>query len=432
MLDKIKNILSQIKEIDDWSIIEKKVESSELFFIKKELDMNRGKKVHHFKVTVYKDFNQDGKKYKGSSTINIHPTMNESEIKTALEKAAFAAKFVKNEFYSLVEPSEEKPINVESKFENGQFSDWLPKLTDAIYKEDVHDNGAINSAELFLNKIYTRNVNSKGLDVNYTKYKGELEFITNWKEQSEEIELYKDIKFADFAPEMISEKVKEMLLFSKQKAIAKPTPSLNKIPVILTGEPIQEFLNYYYIQSNGRYVYEGISTLKLNENVQGDSVEGDLISLRLDPNLKNSTESAPYDKFGTLLKPVSIIKKGILNKYWADNRYAQYIGINPTGEINNIVFEGGSKSVKDFKQKPYLELIAFSDFQMNPLTGDFGGEIRLGFYFNGKETIPVTGGSISGNINEVKQKMYLSKEIQENNNFVGPKSIQLFNVTIAS
>ena len=82
------------------------------------------------------------------------------------------------------------------------------------------------------------------------------------------------------------------------------------------------------------------------------------------------------------------------------------------------------------KSEAYLELAAFSHFQMNPMTGNFAGEIRLGWYYDGKTRIPVTGGSISGNIREVQENMYLSKELQQDNNFIGPKTIQLYNVTV--
>jgi len=68
---------------------------------------------------------------------------------------------------------------------------------------------------------------------------------------------------------------------------------------------------------------------------------------------------------------------------------------------------------------------------MDGLTGNFGGEIRLGWYFDGSNTIPVTGGSISGNIKDLQKEMYLSKELQKDNNFVGPKIVKLLNVSVA-
>jgi PmbA protein len=139
------------KDIDGWKIVEKKVMANELFFIKKDLDMNRVKDVHHFTVTVYKNFEEDGEKFKGSSDTQIHSTMNEAEIRSAIEGAAFAAKFVKNKYYPLARPVDRVQPQLKSNFSELPFSEWMPRITDGIFKADVYDKGWINSAELFLN-----------------------------------------------------------------------------------------------------------------------------------------------------------------------------------------------------------------------------------------------------------------------------------------
>lgn len=432
MMKRIINILSNLNNINGWKTTETIIESSELFFIKKDLDMNRSKKVQHFEVIVYKDFEENGKKYRGSSSAKIHPSMKDEEIKKAIQDAAFSASFVKNEYYPLVKPMKIQQPNIESNFSSKDISEWLPKLTEAIFKKDNYKNGSINSVEIFLNKIHTRIINSEGVDVNFNKYKGEIEFIVNWKENnSEEVELYKHISFSDFNQKMIEEKIEEMLLMATEKALAQPTPSLKKHTILLSGAPVKEFFKYYYVQSNSQYVYEKISNAKLQEKVQGNEVRGDLINIKLDPFIDNSTESIPYDKDGFPLKKVTLYENGILVNYSGDIRHSYYLGVEPTGLIKNMIIEGGSKSVEELKKDPYLEIVAFSDFQMDPLTGNFGGEIRLGWYYDGNTTIPVTGGSISGNINEVHDNMYLSKEIQKDNNFIGPKTIQLFDVNVS-
>lgn len=431
MIKTIKEVLSNIKGIDGWKINEEKGESSELFFVKQELDMNRGKKVHKYKVTVYKNFEIGDDKFTGSSTINISPNMDVNEIKEDIEEAVFAASFVKNQYYPLVKPSDIDQPKMRSKFFEAPISKWLPDLTEAIFKSDNKDRGNINSAELFLNKKWNRIINSEGLDISYDSYSGNLELITNWTEEGEEIELYRDISFSDYSPDMIIEEVENMLNMSKEKALATPTPSLKNQNIILTGDPVKEFFGYYYIHANAQSVYEKISTLKLNENIQGEDIKGDLVTITLDPFMKNSSSSRPYDNDGFSLKEVPIFKNGILENYWGDQRHSSYLGIEPTGRIENFIVDGGSKSVDELKSDTYLELLAFSDFQMNPLTGDFAGEIRLGRYYDGSKVVPVTGGSISGNIKEVHKNMYLSKELQQDNNYIGPKSIQLFNINVS-
>lgn len=432
MIEKIINILTNMNGIDGWKINEKKIESKELFFIKKELDMNRAKDVQRINVTVYKDFEEDGKKYRGSSTIKIHPTMKEEEIKNSISTALYAASFVKNEHYHLVKPKVEIQPALENKFSKDSMSNWMPKLTEEIFRTDKYENGWLNSAELFLDKIKVRIINSEGVDVSYETYRGEFEFITNWKEPAgEEVELYKDILFSDYNEGVIAESVDEMFKICRDKAIAKPTPVLKDIPVILSGEPVKVFFDYYYVQASAKSVYEHTSIGKIGESIKGGDVKGDKVSISLDPYLDNSTASAPYDEDGFRLSKVSLYEDSILKRYWGNTRFSQYLGIEPTGNIRNIVVNGGSKSVEEFKKEPYLELKVFSDFQMDPLTGDFAGEIRLGWYNDGEKIIPVTGGSISGNINEAHKEMYLSKELQKINNFSGPKSIKLLNVSIA-
>lgn len=431
MIDEIKKILSENKEVSAWKISYSAVESEELFFIKKSLDMNRGKKVSHLLLTVYNDFQEEDIKYRGSSTIEIHPTMKYDEIENKINKAVFAAGFVKNKYYPLVEPGKEKYMSKKYKFDEKPLEAWIPELTDSIYKADKYDKGHLNSAELFLSKCSKRILNSNGVDVEFNSYKGEMEFVVNWKEESEEIELYKNLSFSDYDPELITEKVDEMLRISRDKAIAKNTPALKKSTVLLTGKPVCEFFKYYYSQANAQAIYNKTSVLKIGENVQGEDVKGDTINITLDPEAENSIFSAPYDNDGYRLSKFSLYKDGILQGYWGDIKNSYYLGVNPTGIIQNMCVKGGARSIDSFKTEPYLEVIAFSDFQMDNVTGDFGGEIRLGWYFDGKTTTPVSGGSISGNVREVHNNMHLSKEIQKEGEFEVPKTIQLFNVTVA-
>ncbi|ERI94132.1 modulator of DNA gyrase family protein [Clostridiales bacterium oral taxon 876 str. F0540] len=431
MIDKIRQILSTIKDISGYKIVETKIESGELFFVRKGLDMNRGKSVHYFSVTVYKDFEEDNTKYRGSSTTTIHPTMHDDEIFSSLNDGAFAAGFIKNEYYPLVKPYKLAPLEISTNLYGDTIENWLPKITAAVYKADTLENGWINSTEVFLNKVFTRIINSEGVDVSFENYKGEVEFITDWKENGEDIELYKRFDFSEFNYEEITEIVKEQLKISRDKAIAKPTPALGKYTVLLTGGPAEEMFSFYSSQSSAQDKYNHTSNAELNKNIQGDEVNGDLINMTLDPQLTNSSNSVPYDMDGFQLKPVKIFENGILKRFWGDIRHSHYLNIEPTGLIRNIVVEGGKHSAEEFRKEPYLELVAFSDFQMDGLTGDFGGEIRLGWYFDGEKTIPVTGGSISGNIKEVQKNLYFSKELQKNNGFYGPKTIKLLDVSVS-
>ncbi len=431
MLEKLIKILDKIN-VSDWRIISDNIEAGELFFVKDSLDMNRIKEVDNCQITVYQDFEENNVEYRGSASINIYPTMDENKLEEKLNEAALAAAYVRNKYYPLADNKEVKISEINNSFSKRDISDFLAILGEELYKEDKFTSGGINSSEIFLNKIKRKILNSRGVEREIVTYNAELEIISNWHNHNEEIELYNNIEFSQYQSGFLSSRVKKYLKLSKERSNAISTPELLNVNVLLTGEPVKEFLNYYYAMSNAKNVYEKISDKKPGESIQGEKVIGDRINLTLDPLLYNSTLSTPFDNDGYPLKKEKIISDGILQKYWGNIKYSHYLDIDSTGEIKNMIFEGGEKEISELKSEKYLELIIFSDFQTDPLTGNFAGEIRLGRYFDGKGITRVTGGSISGNIKEVEGEMYLSKEIQELNNFRGPRTIKLKNINIST
>ena len=113
MKQAILNALSALN-ISDYSMTEQQRSSAELFFIKKRLDMRRVKDTHEYSVTVYNVFEEDGKKFRGSSTVILFPGTEAAEITHQLEDAYNAAGYVKNPYYDLYEGPKEAVKEVPS------------------------------------------------------------------------------------------------------------------------------------------------------------------------------------------------------------------------------------------------------------------------------------------------------------------------------
>lgn len=430
-MNKLVKLLNSKSNIDEFKIDISTVSSTELFFIKDELQMNRSKDVKHIYVTVYKNFEENNTKYKGSSTTVIEPTMNIKEIENKIDTAALAASFVKNPYYDLVAPTNDIPKDIPSTFKKGNPIEHISNLVKDIYSEDNQFKAFINSCEFFINKKDVQIINSKGVNVSYTVYDGEIELITEANGKTESIELYDMLNFSDYDSKWIKETVKDTLYKSMLRTKAIPLPTLKNIPVIITGEAVSAFFEYYQVKASAQMVYQKISTVEVGEMVQQGDIKGDTVTATLKPYIPNSSKSRSYDTDGVFLKETTIIKDSKLLGYYAQKRYADYLNITPTGDIQNIEIACGSTSISALKKGPYLELLNFSDFQMDALTGNFGGEFRLGIYFDGVTEIPVTLGSISGVAKTVEPTMLFSKEQQKLNNFIGPKYIKLLNVSIA-
>jgi predicted Zn-dependent protease len=80
---------------------------------------------------------------------------------------------------------------------------------------------------------------------------------------------------------------------------------------------------------------------------------------------------------------------------------------------------------------PVYHIVAFSAMSPDPFTGDFVGEIRLGYELQHGTSRPVRSGSISGNLFDVLANARLSKESAALGDYYGPRAMRFPKVTVA-
>ncbi|MBI9010385.1 MAG: TldD/PmbA family protein [Tenericutes bacterium] len=430
-MEKIIELLNKHPQVDEWQFVSNDISSTELFFIKDELQMNRAKDVSKYLITVFKNFEVEGKKFKGSSSTNLSPTFTEEEINKAIDQAALAASFVMNEYYDIPNPTNNKAPEIKSSFSDGNPLESISNLVKDLYSEDQQYKAFINSAEFFINKRDILLKNSKGLDVSYTNYRGEIELVTEAMGSVESIELFNIIRFSDYDQEAIKKTIKDQLYQTSLRAIAIPLPQVGNIPVILDGKASAELWSYYISQASASSKYEHLHNNTPGDNLQGEDIIGDKVTITVKPVIGNSSRDTYYDMDGFFLKEKVIVEEGIFKNYYATKKFADYLNCEATGAVGNAVVSPGKFTEKELKQGKYLEVISFSAFQANAMTGDFGGEFRLAIYFDGEKEIPVTLGVVSANIKEAQKEMFLSKELTKTDQFIGPKIIKFNKMTIA-
>jgi PmbA protein len=440
MIERLKRVLSGVRDIDAWKITDRQVQGQELYFIGRDIDMQRSKQVRTTYLTIYKDFRENGKNYRGSVVVQIHPTYSDNEIRALIESSLEAAGYVQNEPYPLVAKDSEIRNLPTSNLAERPLEQWLAPIAETIYAQEDKEDARINSAELFLNCSDVRILNSKGRDVSYRSYSGYIELIAeatigsraNDADSVGGVELYRELSFSEFEPEGLAAEVRGQLHYCSDRLKARPTPHLKHSAVLITGDPVPDFFLYYLTHSSAESVYSGLSTAKVGESIQGDGISGDRLNLSLEPYLKNSPRSAPVDVDGFALETTEVVKAGTLERYWGPLRFCHYLEVPATGFVGNVAVTTGSQTLEQLRRQPLLEVVYFSDFVCEPLTGDFGGEIRLAYYQEADGTrYPVTGGSVSGNIRDVQTRMYLSRESQIRAGFQGPSSVLLPEISVA-
>lgn len=426
MITCIKEALKE-NQIEIYQITEKVAESVELYFIRKSLDMRRGTTVTNCSVTVYRDFEEDEVRYRGASTVVISDGMTKAEVSEKLKNAFYAASFVKNRWYPLPKGEAkpeilEKPTNLAADWQGAAM-----QTAESIFAADTEEDVFINSLEIFSRRITNRIINSEGVDVAYRKYVLDGEFVVQCP-APQDVETYESFKYDSFQAEALKEKVQKVLTMTRDRAVAEAAPAVGEYRVILSGDQVATLMDYYYSRAHASFVYPGYSNYKAGDEVQmaGNEapVVGDMLNVKL-------TSSTPYSSEGIPMTDRELIKDGKLSCIFGDSRFCYYLGVEPTGNYEKTVMPAGTVSLNEMKKTPYLHVVNFSDFQMDAMSGSFGGEIRLAYLFDGETVTPVTGGSINGSINKAHKNFVFSSEMQNNTAFEGPMAVCMEGIAVA-
>ena len=104
MIERIKSALERCG-ISMWRINERLDETTELFFVKKQLDTRRTKDVRKYEVTVFRDVEDgSGKPGRGFTSIPVLPSMDSRQLEEELKGAYYAAQFAANPYFELPDP----------------------------------------------------------------------------------------------------------------------------------------------------------------------------------------------------------------------------------------------------------------------------------------------------------------------------------------
>ena len=474
MIDRIIEVLSQ-NDIQNFLINENIIETQELFYIKHSLNLTRNKNVSKYEITLYRDFIYNDTNMRGSASCLLNSSMSDMELNKNILSAYEAALSVRNPYYKLphgdamfVETdsisspknhftdgsadtaggsglSLNKSLN-KSANETGSLS--ATDIVNALFVNDTvceTTDTFINSSEIFITTSTYRIINSNGVNASYssTTYSGE--FVVQCTSPAD-VELYNDFKYSskdDNILNSLRNKVANALIMVKDRSIAKAFSNDMKYDtVILEGQCVGELFNYYLKRLDASMIYPKYSSFAIGKSViperelsntpdSDKSINSDKTrcidsdSCRTLPDKLNITltPKLPYSCEGIALKRLELIKNNIAQYITGNARFAFYLGINPTGECDCYKLECGNTSIEQLKSSRYLRVVNFSDFQMDSLSGQIGGEYRLAYYCDGTKEIPVTNGSISANINDIVKNIKLSSESQNSYNFDGPLAI---------
>ena len=421
MTEKIIELLKNSKA-DAWEVTDKVIEAWEFYFIKHELDQNRVRDVEHIDVKVYRKL-EDGK-YLGSASEEISPTATEEEAKKIIEDLYERASYVKNPYYELGKNS--------AQLKNSDFNpnDMAKDFIEVFNEIPETESEYINSYEIFAEKIKKRYVNSEGVDMTATYPNSMVEVVVNARDDKHEIELYNMYESGTCDKEALKKEIALSLKYGKDRLKTVPTPNLKKTTLLLSTKDTTGIAQWVAMKMYAAMVYRKMSNWEIGKPIC-ENVKGDTFTLKSVKELPNSSMNIGMDSEGNVVRDMDIIRDNIPQNYWGDRQFSYYMGIKDSFLPNNYELEGGKCSEEELRHGDFLEVVEFSDFNVDNITGDIAGEIRLGYLHEGDKVTVVSGGSVSGSLPELIKDIRFSKEQKQYDNKLGPAVIKIADVTIA-
>ena len=215
------------------------------------------------------------------------------------------------------------------------------------------------------------------------------------------------------------------MTYGRDRLVTVPTPALGKADIVFSTDPARELYSYFIDRLHTTMVYRGMSDWKT-----GDTVAPETLTVQAVKTLPNSSMNTPWDREGAPIRDLTLIDHGKAVSYWGGRQFSQYLGLESSFEASNFVVSGGTESAADLRSGDFLEVVEFSDFQADAITGDIAGEIRLGYLHQGGKVTPVSGGSVSGNIRELMNGFRFSKETRQYDCLLIPAVTRLQGVTV--
>ncbi|MEW6687023.1 MAG: metallopeptidase TldD-related protein [Candidatus Edwardsbacteria bacterium] len=430
MREKIIEMLTKTSGVNDWRLLHLKSREHQLYLICGTTENLREVSTEKYILTIYNDHQSQ----RGMSDLTILPDDSETAIDKKIKEAVFKARLVNNPPFTL--PMKQKyhkiPLVDSEILHHPQRA--IEKLKKKLLKVIENKKVKLASAEFFLKYTEAEIENSQDIKGKSSGTNLFFDFVLLSKEENKESENHSEGEYRGIKDFPIEKLVARKIQYTLD-SLKVVTPKSGKFTVVIAEEALLELFEPLIFHTSGFALFKKMSRFKKGESIYKDGkIYGEPLSFVSNGLLPYGTKSTPYNADGLAQQRIEIIKDGILQEIMATKQYADYLGIEPTGVFANLEIANGVNSVDElcrYQSKPLYLVVAFSSLEADRFTGNFAGEIRLGYEITKRERKPVKGGSVSGNLFEALSNAYFSKEKIFLGDYLGPQAIRFEKLTIS-
>jgi PmbA protein len=280
--------------------------------------------------------------------------------------------------------------------------------------------------ELYLEKFALQIQNSQGLNVKSESTRVVCDYVLTSADNNHEIMGIKKRRF--LSDLRMEEQLEEDAATLAELEVAKLPPT-GQHPVVMSGDALDSLFDFFIAQVDGHALFNQYSIFKQGDPVVRNALEP--LTISSDNSLPGAMRSYSFDELGFETRKLCIIENSVVKSFMIDGRYADLLNLPQTSALMNVRVECGHTPYDDFLSDGVIELIKFSTFQPNTISGSFSGEIRLGYLHKNGKKIPIKGGSVSGSTQAAFSVALKSREVVQRSAYHGPRGVFFQKLTIA-
>ena len=432
MLHKIVNALKERSDLAGWTVRHLITRGAQIYAVPVQIESQRAVEVERYRIDVLRQTSApDGSPAMGSGDATLLPG---GDIQAAIEKAALVAGLVANPVHSLPAPAALPDVSlIDTDLQRDASAvtkDVMKRMRAAASK---NNSVQLTAAECFGEIHTTRLVNSRGIDAEQEATQINIELVLHSQRGENDVETFAEMDRRRVADFNLEEEIERQVRYTPDLFEAGPSPSWQG-PVVLRDEVLAVFMaggGVLQTLGSAESKYAKVSPWEIGKSVLRSDVKGDLLTVWANRRIPFGTRSNRFDEEGLPAQRVELIRENELVAFAASQRYADYLNLPATGAFGGVELPPGQMQASALLAEPYVEIIQFSWFNPDTITGDFATEIRLGYLVENGTRKPFKGGQLIGNVLDALADVRWSAETGFFGSYLGPHTARFNNLKIA-
>jgi PmbA protein len=424
-LNKIIDALNKRSDLAGWTVRHLIREGSQVYAVPGQTESQRAASVENYKIDVLRRTKDGaGNQAVGTGNATVLPG---GDIEGAIERAVLTAGLVANPVHSIPGPAPLPDVPLaEAGLQNNHAEVTKTVMERMQACAAQNPEVQLTAAECFGEIHRTHLVNSRGIDAEQEATQVNIEFVLHSQRGDQEVETFVEMRRRRVADLGIEEEMERRVQQTLDQFEMTAAPIWDG-PVILRGAVLATFMagdsprgGVLHTLGNAEAKYAKYSSWEVGKSVFRTEVKGDPLTVWASRCIPFGIYSNRFDDEGIPAQRVELIRDNELVTFVASQRYADYLELPATGAFGGVELPPGQTEADALLAEPHIQVMQFSWFNPDPITGDFAAEIRFGYLVENGVRKPFRGGQLLGNFMDALANVRWSTETGMFGSYLGP------------